>query len=104
MHEQERGSVDAVIRERRLTVEELLALPEFGHLKPATLSKWRTAGNGPPFIVIGRKPFYPLAAVERWLKEQEKPCEAALTQTPYPAEMGTVRRKHRLTGNRTRSG
>ncbi len=37
----------------------------------STLSRWRSAGTGPPFLRLGGIARYRLAAVERWLGELE---------------------------------
>jgi hypothetical protein len=36
-----------------------------------TLRGWRRRGKGPPFVVIGRRPYYRLEAVYAWLREME---------------------------------
>ena len=38
--------------------------------KPKTLANWRTQRCGPPFIKIGRWPFYSLDALTSWLEQQ----------------------------------
>jgi hypothetical protein len=54
-----------------LSVDELLELPMFNHLKSSTLAKWRQLGKGPKSISIGGRPFYRKGAIEEWLREEE---------------------------------
>ena len=37
----------------------------------STLSRWRSAGTGPPFLLLGGIARYRLDAVDRWLAELE---------------------------------
>jgi phage terminase Nu1 subunit (DNA packaging protein) len=37
-----------------------------------TLSRWDTAGTGPPKIKVGRKVLFDLAKVSEWLASREK--------------------------------
>ncbi len=37
----------------------------------STLSRWRSAGTGPPFLRLGGIARYRLDAVDRWLSELE---------------------------------
>jgi len=50
---------------------ERAALAHELNVTPDTLARWATAGNGPPYVKIGRKAWYRRATVERWLKEHE---------------------------------
>jgi hypothetical protein len=36
-----------------------------------TLRNWRRHGKGPPYVVIGRRPYYRLEALYVWLREME---------------------------------
>jgi hypothetical protein len=36
------------------------------------LRLWRRKGSGPPFIRIGRTPYYNIEAVRRWIAAQER--------------------------------
>lgn len=38
----------------------------------STLSRWRSAGGGPPFVRLGGVARYRLAAVDAWLAELER--------------------------------
>jgi hypothetical protein len=53
-----------------LSVDELLQLPIFNHLKGSTLAKWRQLGKGPKSVTIGGRPFYRKGAIEQWLREE----------------------------------
>lgn len=35
-----------------------------------TLTNWRSQRTGPPYVVVGGRPRYRRAAVEKWLDEQ----------------------------------
>lgn len=88
-----------------LTVEQLRELPVFQHLSPSTLASWRSAGRGPRFIVIGRKPFYRRAEVERWLREEEERRQRRSSQV-VPADRFPavpIRRQHQLGRHKTRA-
>jgi predicted DNA-binding transcriptional regulator AlpA len=51
-----------------LTPEQLA---EHLQLSPLTLSNWRIAGKGPPYLKLGSRVVrYDLDAVETWLAEQ----------------------------------
>lgn len=91
-----------------LTVKQVLDLPTFRHLKPATLAKWRQSGRGPRFIRVGRKPFYSRTAIDAWLLEQERntPASQSVVSAVSPPEVsaGSARRSyHRLGGHVTRA-
>ncbi len=90
-----------------LSVDELLELPIFNHLKSSTLAKWRQIGKGPKSISIGGRPFYRKGAIEEWLREEEmrRECKGAsgtLALQISGARQG-IRRQHRFTGNQTKS-
>jgi hypothetical protein len=36
----------------------------------STLASWAVHGRGPKFKLLGRKPLYPLAEIDRWANEQ----------------------------------
>ena len=42
----------------------------------STLKKWRSIGCGPPWVRIGRRIFYDLAEVEKWI-DQNRFCSTA---------------------------
>ncbi|MGV8872289.1 MAG: helix-turn-helix transcriptional regulator [Rhodococcus sp. (in: high G+C Gram-positive bacteria)] len=44
----------------------------------ATQRHWRYAGSGPEYVRLGRRIFYRLSAVERWIAEQERAQSVAL--------------------------
>jgi predicted DNA-binding transcriptional regulator AlpA len=48
-------------------------------LARATLAKYRVVGGGPPFVKIGAKVLYPLAALDEWL--DAKPLQASTSDT-----------------------
>jgi hypothetical protein len=93
--------------EEYLTEEHLLELPQFNHMKPATLTRWRSVGKGPSFVRVGRKPFYRKAAVYDWLRQKEENCEhqqsAPRAMLPVQGPRGVVSRGHRLGGRKTKS-
>lgn len=35
----------------------------------STLKKWRSIGGGPPWVRIGRRIFYDLVEVEKWIDQ-----------------------------------
>ena len=37
-----------------------------------TLTRWRKSGKGPPHILLGRRIYYRIAAIEKWLEAQER--------------------------------
>jgi hypothetical protein len=37
-----------------------------------TLARWRAAGIGPPYVVIGRRILYRRASVAEWLRRRER--------------------------------
>jgi predicted DNA-binding transcriptional regulator AlpA len=39
---------------------------------PNTLAKWRTRGEGPPFVRVGRLIRYDRAAIDRWVASQTR--------------------------------
>ena len=43
------------------------AAAEVGQKKP-TLRKWRAIGDGPPYVKIGRKIFYPRPELADWIR------------------------------------
>lgn len=42
------------------------------HLRPDTLTTWRTNGRGPNFVKVGRAVFYRRSDVEAWLGAQHR--------------------------------
>ncbi len=43
------------------------AAARYLQLRPGTLANWRTAGGGPRYVRVGRRPFYRQADLEAWL-------------------------------------
>ena len=90
-----------------LSVDELLELPIFNHLKSSTLAKWRQIGKGPKSISIGGRPFYRKGAIEEWLREEELRREhkgpSRTLALPISGARQGIRRQHRFTGNQTKS-
>ena len=39
-------------------------------VKPPTLASWRHFGRGPSYVKVGRRAFYKVTDIERWLNEQ----------------------------------
>ena len=39
---------------------------------PRTLERWRSEGNGPAFVKVGRRALYREADVEQWLEQQRR--------------------------------
>lgn len=52
---------------RRMTESEL---SEYWGVKRKTLSKWRSLGNGPLYIKIGSKIYYPREGIEEYEKNR----------------------------------
>ncbi|HET6815311.1 MAG TPA: helix-turn-helix domain-containing protein [Actinomycetota bacterium] len=45
-------------------------LAERYHVRPETVRRWRSKGQGPPYVVLSsRLVRYPLAAVEEWERQ-----------------------------------
>jgi hypothetical protein len=86
-----------------LTVEQLLSLPMFRHLKPATLTRWRCQGIGPGFISIGRKPFYRMDEIALWLRENEVNHERARTARKSAIPVPVARGRDRVFGHKTKT-
>jgi hypothetical protein len=42
------------------------------HVVPRTLRSWRKDGEGPPYLKIGWRIFYPLTGSAAWLKANEQ--------------------------------
>jgi hypothetical protein len=47
-----------------------------------TLARWHASRRGPPRILIGKRVMYRRAAVEEWLRKQEKGFDEVKTLTP----------------------
>ena len=39
---------------------------------PRTIERWRSEGNGPAFVKVGRRALYREADVEQWLEQQRR--------------------------------
>src|SRR4051794_5346364 len=86
-----------------LTVDQMLELPMFRHLKATTLAKWRHKGIGPPSVTVGRKPLYPPKGISVYMLELEKKQnehtrEIRALALPIQAKRRSVRKNHRLGG------
>lgn len=71
-----------------LTGAELAALWKLSH---QTLTNWRHAGKGPPFIRVGARVLYPLSGISKyeqldssWLSKDNSPATSDATQTSAP--------------------
>ncbi len=94
-----------------LSVEEVLQVPGFGHLKPATLAKWRQLGKGPKFTICGKRAFYSRTLIDLWKRQEADAQEAdarerSRKKRPVALQVqnqrGDVREKHRLGGHQTK--
>ncbi len=47
---------------------------------PITLARWRRQGDGPPFVKLGRKLWYPREPLEHWIKAREARSTAQCRQ------------------------
>jgi len=52
-------------------------LADYLNVPIATVYRWRSRGDGPPGIRVGRHVRYRREAVEKWLDEQSSPDSAA---------------------------
>jgi hypothetical protein len=43
---------------------------------PRTLARWRRARVGPPFVMIGRDPYYSKKSFCQWLADREVDCSS----------------------------
>ena len=87
-----------------LTEEELLKLPMFAHLSRLTIARWRSEGRGPKCTVVGRKPFYRLGEINRWLLEAEGSLEhSPQSDAPHQAPGQAIRGRRRVGGHKTKS-
>jgi predicted DNA-binding transcriptional regulator AlpA len=60
-------------------------------IAPATCSRWRLEGSGPPFIALGpRRLAYRRSAVEKWLASRER-SQGVLTPGVFADETLRVR-------------
>ena len=50
---------------------------EFLHLAPSTLNKWRVHGGGPEFVKLGRRIFYQLLVLEKFVEAKTHPHTSA---------------------------
>ena len=56
-------------------MEELLDAPTLARtlrIAPQTLARWRTEGQGPEWIRVGRRVLYSPKEVERWLSSRRR--------------------------------
>jgi Helix-turn-helix domain len=49
---------------------------------PRTLERWRSEGNGPPYVKVGRRAMYREADVERWLQSRTRSFAGERVKTP----------------------
>jgi len=52
-------------------------LADYLNVPIATVYRWRSRGDGPPGIRVGRHVRYRREAIERWLDERSSPDSAA---------------------------
>jgi hypothetical protein len=45
---------------------ECVTAAELG-VKPRTLRAWRAKGQGPPWVIVGRRPWYPRSGKRKWV-------------------------------------
>lgn len=57
------------IKDRQQLVSQNQLGPALG-VRPDTLRCWRARKKGPPYILVGSKPRYVLADVDRWLESR----------------------------------
>lgn len=62
---------------------------------PITLSKWASAGTGPPFRKLGRYTYYSKADVDHWMQSRLGPRKQSLrahdeSTSPSPSSKQTV--------------
>ncbi len=50
---------------------------KFLHLAPSTLNKWRVHGGGPEFVKLGRRIFYRLLVLEKFVEAKTHPHTSA---------------------------
>ena len=62
---------EIVINERRFISERRVA--EMLGISLRTLQRWRKEGKGPPSTKIGRKPFYALDELQKWIDREKRP-------------------------------
>jgi predicted DNA-binding transcriptional regulator AlpA len=60
---------EIIIGERRFISESRVAAMLGYSLR--TLQRWRTEGKGPPSTKIGRKPFYELTELQKWMDREK---------------------------------
>ena len=95
-------------RSEYFTVEELLSLDLFRHLKPSTLSQWRHKKTGPRFVSIGRKVFYERVEVDRWIEQKKREANGPMTEStpvlpPSTLQALAGKRPPRLGGHITKA-
>lgn len=45
---------------------------EYLRLRPATLERWRTVGEGPPYRKLGRRVVYAIEDLQRFVRERRR--------------------------------
>ena len=89
-----------------LSVEEVLRLPGFQHLKKSTLAKWRQLGEGPKFVIIGRRAFYSKTEIDAWKKKKadshELKKEIRNVVLPFQDTRTELRTEHRFGRHQTK--
>jgi hypothetical protein len=68
-HERDGSAIELRRRLGLLTEDEVAAIAD---VDQRTLANQRSARSGPPFLVWGRKPFYRIEALTKWLAEREQ--------------------------------
>ena len=61
---------DEIISGERRYISESRVAAMLGY-SPRTLQRWRTEGKGPPSTKIGRKPFYELDELHKWMDREK---------------------------------
>ncbi len=67
--------------------EELLTTAEAAQRlrsSPATLVRWRLAGKGPDFVLVGRRLYYTPGALTDWLASQRQAPQAREPKRKLP--------------------
>ena len=58
---------------------------KFLNSNPRTLERWRTEGNGPRFVKVGRRVHYRRESLDAWIAKQER-SNTAETSRPVDAD------------------
>ncbi len=55
-----------------LLVDSLDLSKQLKNVSPRSIERWRTTGEGPAFVKVGRRVLYRQSAVERWLDQKTR--------------------------------